>query len=154
MSFRPDFRKSLRAAGKTIQDDNADRLLKGESVTGEEIAPDVQKKPASGSRKRARVLGVRVPLAQLSSRPGVKSGGMLKDLTRRGNVKVGRTSVKVVPSPEEIVKTRVFNAGRRGKQVPRPFSGISAERLDEIADDVSRDGRDQLVAHLQKERES
>src|SRR5205823_6228040 len=92
-----DLRPILRAIGAKIQDENAERLLQGEDVRGDEL--EVAKGPieAAKGRKRVRVLGVRVAVKELV-RLGVRTGEMLKDLTRRGNVKVGRTSVKVVPS--------------------------------------------------------
>jgi hypothetical protein len=150
-----DLRPVLRAIAARIQDENQDRLLQARGVRDEELAPKKEAASTSSTRKRVRILGVRVKLAQLSDKLGVKTGDLLKDLVRRGNIKVGRTSFRIVPSAELLVRWVVFNKGRaEKKQPPRPAGGITAQALDDDAAAlVARAARDQLVAAL-KDRES
>ncbi len=142
-----DLRPVLRALGARIQDENADRLLGGQDVRGNELEPAKELAEEAKGRKRIRVLGIRVAVRELV-RLGVKTGEMLKDLTRRGNVKVGRTSLKIVPSAKTRLRWIVFNKGREGKQPARPVGGIAAARLAEAAAEVARAAREQLVVAL------
>jgi len=85
--------------------------------------------------------------------PGVNTGAMLADLTRRENIHADASSFTIKPSPEQALKWTLWNAGRkdRGVQPPRPVSGISKERHEEIATEIARDACDQLVQEI-KER--
>lgn len=152
-NLRLDLRKTLRAIATAAQDANLERLLTGLGVRGESLTPRALHAHAvsSGRRARVRLLGVRVALSGLVGRLGVKSGAMLKDLSRRGNIKVGRTSFRVVPSPEVILRWRVFNAGSR-QQEARPVSGMSGEQLDKASAEIAREARDQFVAALRDRR--
>jgi hypothetical protein len=141
-----DFEKTLREQAEKCQDENRARLLAAEDVEGGTIEAD-------------RV--------QRGEQPGVNTGGMLADLTRRENIRADASGFKVVPSPEQALKWTVFNAGRKGAgrkgagrkgagktgenvQPPRPVSGISKERQEEIASEIARDARDQLASELRE----
>lgn len=154
MAFKPDFRKELRATGNAIQDDNARRLISGQTVSGGSVAPRkaAREKP-TGRARRVRVLGARLSTKDLQGSPGVDTGAMLRDMTKRGNVKVGRTSVKITPSPDQILKVRTFIAGnKKTGQPPRPVSGIDDARMKTTTDTIAKSGRDQFVANLNKRR--
>lgn len=149
--LKPDFRKTLRAQAGKVQEDNLRRLLAGETVRGGAVAPrKAQAGRSKGRARRVRILGLRVSVRELEGRVGVRTSEMLKDVTRKGNVKVGRVSFKIIPSSAQILKWRVFNAGRRGKkpQAARPVSGISTERLEEARAEITRDARRQFVSAL------
>ena len=142
--LRLDLRPALRALAAKIQDENADRLLRGQGVREEELAPPKEPPQAPTGRKRVRVLGVRVAAKELV-RLGVKTGEMLKDLTRRGNIKLGRLSFKIVPSAKTRLRWVVFNKGREEKQPPRPVGGITAQALETAKAEIARTAREQLV---------
>ena len=127
-----DFEKTLREQAEKCQDDNRARFLAGETVDGGSVEPD----------KKER-----------TDQPGVNTGALLQDLTRRENIRVDATSFTIAPSPEQAAKWTVYNAGRtrHGAQPARPVSGISTERHEEIASDVASDARDQFIQEL-KER--
>lgn len=151
MAKKPDFRKEIRAGLNAAQDANARRLIAGQTVKGGSVAPRKASAPArKGRAKRVRTLGgIRLSTKDLQSSPGVEDGDMLRDLTRRGNVKVGRRGGKIVPSPGQILKVRVFQAGnRKTGQPPRPISGIDGALLATIGASVARSGRDQIVRNL------
>jgi hypothetical protein len=148
-----DFRKLLRAIATAIQDENVQRLLAGVGVQGEELEPLKTEHGQITSRRRIRVFGARVSIRDLH-RLGVKSGDLLKDLTRRSNIKIGRTSFKIIPSAENLLKWRVFIAGRvhagaGGDQPARPAGGVSADRLERATRDLTVAARNQLVALMQ-----
>src|SRR5207244_3157904 len=87
--LRLDLRPILRAIAARIQDENQGRLLQGRGVRDEELAPKKEgPSEAATTRKRVRLLGVRVKLRELSGKLGVKTGELLKDLVRRGNIKL------------------------------------------------------------------
>ena len=127
-----DFEKTLREQAEKCQDDNRARFLAGETVDGGTAEPD----------KKGR-----------TEQPGVSTGALLKDITRRENIRVDATSFTIAPSPEQAAKWTVYNAGRahHGVQPARPVSGISDERHEEIASEIARDARDQFMQDL-KER--
>jgi hypothetical protein len=126
-----DFEKTLREQAEKCQDDNRARFLAGETVDGGTVEPD----------KKA------------TEQPGVSTGALLRDLTRRENIRVDAMSFTIAPSPEQAAKWTVYNTGRtqHGVQPARPVSGISTERHEEIAAEIARDARDQFVEDL-KER--
>jgi hypothetical protein len=128
-----DFRETLRKQAEACQDENRARLLASEAVDGSALAADEQ-------RRHLRP----------EEQPGVATGALLEDLTRRESVRVDATGFQIVPSADQVVKWTVYNAGRarHGVQPPRPVSGISTERHQEIAEAVARDARDQLVRFL------
>jgi hypothetical protein len=143
-----DLRKALRAIARAFQAANADRLLSGSSVDGGSIADRKTPAAASSSRKRVRILGgVRVKLAELAGRVGIASGLMLKDLTRSSNARIGRTSFKIVPSPEVMRRFFAFTAGSK-HQTDRPISGVSDTELRDARDQVAEEGRAQIVAQI------
>lgn len=144
-----DFRKILRAIANKAQDANVERLLTGSTVSGGTVAAREQGARPTSSRARVRILGVRVKLAELVGKVGIATGAMLRDLTRRGNVKLGRLSFRIVPSAAQLLKWRVFNSGRKGQE-PRPVSGMSDALIREAKDGIAREGREQLVAHLNR----
>ena len=150
---RFDFRKELRALAARVQDENLARLLTGQTVSGGAVAP--HKVPAEpvlkGRAKRVRLHGIRVSLRELAGRIGVRTGAMLKDITRRANAKIGRVSFKIVPSPEVRRRWFAFVAGTK-KQVARPVSGIDGPTLSDARDRIARSGRDQIVAAMQRRR--
>lgn len=127
-----DFEKTLREQAEKCQDENRARFLAGETVDGGAVEPE----------KKER-----------GEQPGVNTGALLADLTRRENIRVDARSFAIAPSPEQAAKWTVYNAGRahHGVQPARPVSGISTERHAEIASEIARDARDQLVREL-KER--
>ena len=145
--LRLDLRPVLRAIAARLQDENADRLLRSVGVRDEELAPQKAPPEAVTGRKRIRVFGVRVALKELT-RLGVKTGEMLKDLTRRGNVKVGRLGFKIKPSPETRIRWVVFNKGREDRQPARPVGGASAQALVTASTELARAAREQLVIAL------
>jgi hypothetical protein len=126
-----DFEKTLREQAEKVQDENRARFLAGESVDGGVVAPDEKMR---------------------GEQPGVASGALLEDLTRRENIRVDGGGFVIAPSPEQAVKWTVYNAGRarHGVQPARPVSGISTERHQEIAAEVARDARDQIVRELRE----
>lgn len=144
-----DFRKELRAIANRVQDENARRLLAGSAVSGSPFA-DRRDESSSGpeTRARARVFGVRISIRKIQ-RLGVATGAMLKDATRRSNVKLGRTSFRIVPSPEIRPRWFAFNAGRP-TQAARPFSGVSDDVLSDAAAELARAGRDQICAAINR----
>lgn len=142
-----DIRKQLRAVGNAIQDENVSRLLSGETLSGATITPRKAPEKLEKTRKRVRVHGARVKLEELQSKPGVKSGDMLKDAARRSNVKVGRTNVKVGPSPEVRRRWFAFNAGTK-KQPARSISGMSDDLLRKTSEDLAREVREQIVRKI------
>lgn len=143
-----DLRKELRAIAGAVQEDNARRLLEGSSLGGGSLAARKTQPHAVASKRRIRVLGERRAIAELAGNVGVASGDMLKDLTRRGNVKVGRVSFKIVPSASVLVRTRVFQSGDK-RQTARPFSGMTKARIEAAAQTIAESSRNQLVATLQ-----
>jgi len=126
-----DFEKTLRAQAEKCQDENRARFLAGEGVDGGAVAPD---EVVRGEQS------------------GVDTGALLADLTRRENIRVDASGFVIAPSPEQAAKWTVYNAGRsrRGIQPARPVSGISTERHEEIAAEVARDARDQIVRELRE----
>lgn len=146
--IKVDLRKQLRAIGNAIQDDNVSRLLSGETVSGGAVEPrEAPEARPKKTRKRVRVHGARVKLEELRGNPGVKSGDMLKDASRRSNVKVGRANVKVVPDPEVRRRWFAFNAGTK-HQPARSISGMSDELLKTASEDLARESREQLVRKI------
>ena len=129
MSF--DFKKTLREQAEKCQDENRARLLAGQTVEGGAVEP--KKKEDGGT-------------------PGVKSGALLAELGRRENIQVHDTGFTIGVSPEQSAKWTVYNAGREenGVQPPRPVSGVSDERLEETAEGVAREARDQFVRDVQE----
>src|SRR5882672_10632147 len=95
--FKPDLRKVFRAEAAAVQDENAERLLSGQAVSGGTIAPKAAATWArrQAGRRRVRVLGVRVNLSQIGGKPGIGKGDMLRELTKRSNAKVTRTGFKI-----------------------------------------------------------
>lgn len=152
---RFDFRKTLREIATRAQDANLDRLLSAQAVRGGEIAPQRphEVSEAQGRRKRVRVFGVRIALSDLAGRLGVKSGEMLKDLTRRANIKIGRTSFKIIPSPEVALKWRAFVSGSK-HQIARPVSGLSSAQISEATALLAQDARNQTTAQMQTDLEA
>ena len=142
-----DLRPVFRAIAAKLQDENADRLLRSQGVRDEELVPKKAPPERVTGRKRIRVFGVRVALKELT-RLGVKTGEMLKDLTRRGNIKVGRLGFKIKPSPETRIRWVVFNKGREERQPPRPVGGATARALVMAANELARATREQLVMAL------
>jgi hypothetical protein len=130
-----DFRETLREQAEKCQDENRARLLADEALDGAALAPDEEQRSLRPDEQ-----------------PGVATGALLEDLTRRENVRVDATGFQIVPSADQVVKWTVYNAGRtrHGVQPPRPVSGISTERHSEIAEAVARDARDQLVRFLNR----
>jgi hypothetical protein len=120
--------------------------LRGQGVRDEELAP-AKAPPQPTGRGRVRVLGVRVAVKELV-RLGVRTGEMLKDLTRRGNVKVGRLSFKIVPQAKTRLRWCVFNKGRDEKQPARPVGGITAQTMEVASAEVARMAREQFVLAL------
>lgn len=140
-----DLRKLLRAIATQIQDDNLDRLLSGRTVDGGVVAPRVVRSlVGAGRAKRVRILGIRVSVRDLAGNVGVKTGAALKDVTKRSNIKIGRVSFKIIPSPEVRARWLTFQAGSK-HQVPRPTSGVSNERLKEANELLTGEARDQFV---------
>jgi hypothetical protein len=72
-----DFEKTLREQAEKCQDDNRARFLAGETVDGGTVEPD----------KKA------------TEQPGVSTGALLRDLTRRENIRVDAMSFTIAPSP-------------------------------------------------------
>lgn len=145
-----DLRKTLRAIAAKVQDENLDRLLAGRQVSGGSVEPRaVEPEPAGGRKKRVRILGIRVSLAELTVKVGVRSGDMLKDVTRRSNAKIGRVSFKIVPSPAVRQRWFAFNAGN-SRQPPRSISGLTDAQLAAAKDEVAVDARNQFVKALQR----
>lgn len=152
--LRFDFRKLLRSIANRTQDENQARLLASQGVNGEGIAARASEPVAAKSRRRIRLgpEGTRVAVKDLQ-RVGIRSGAMLADLTRRGNVKLGRTSFRIVPSPAVRAKYWAFVKGRRGGDQPaRPTGGMTDALLADAATQVAAVGRDQIVASLQRGR--
>src|SRR4051794_27072106 len=118
--FRLDLRPVLRAIATEIQDENVRRLLGGQGVAGETLAPEKQP-PAATGKKRVRVLGVRRSLAELAAVVGIRSGAMLRDLGRRANQKIGRVGFKITPSADVRLRFFAFVNGDK-HQVSRPVS--------------------------------
>ncbi len=145
--LRLDLRPVFRAIAARLQDENADRLLRSQGVRDEELAPNKTPPESVTGRKRVRVFGVRVALKELA-RLGVKTGEMLRDLTRRGNIKVGRLGFKIKPSAATRVRWVVFNKGREERQPARPVGGATAQALVMAANEVARATREQLVLAL------
>lgn len=155
--FRPDFRKILREIATRAQDENADRLLSGASVDGGSLAPRVDHVAAStkGRSKRIRLFGIRVRVRELTGHVGVKTGEMLRDLTKRSNIKIGRVSFKIVPSPGVRVRMYAFAKGvERGNhdQPARPFSGMTGALLEEARARIAQEARDQIAEALNDRR--
>jgi len=161
--LRLDFRKLLREIANKAQDENLERLLSGRAVDGSDLAerksPD--QAPSKGRASRVRIFGVRVSLRELAGRLGVKTGAMLRDITRRANVKLSRTSFKIVPSPE--VRTRWFafvkgasrnleNANATSIQPARPVSGMTGDLIAEARDQVALEARAQFVNAVNQRR--
>lgn len=149
-----DLRPALRAIATRVQDENQDRLLQARGVRDDELAAKKGRASESTSRKRVRILGVRAKVAELAGKLGVKSGALLKDLVRRGNIKLGRTSFRIVPSADVLLRWVVFNKGRGDKQPARRVSGITAQALEDASKEVARTAREQLVAALQAREKS
>jgi hypothetical protein len=126
-----DFEKTLRAQAEKCQDENRERFLAQEAVDGGALVPDEKLR---------------------GEQPGVATGDLLADLTRRENVQADASSFRIVPSPEQAAKWTVYNKGRarHGVQPARPVSGISTERHEEIASEIARDARDQVVRELRE----
>jgi len=144
-----DLRPVLRLIASRIQDENQDRLLSEQGVRDEELEPRKERASAQDpGRKRVRILGVRIKLKSLSEKLGVQTGALLKDLVRRGNIKLGRLGFKIVPSADVRIRWIVFNKGREGKQPPRPVGGATAQTLESAAEEVARAAREQLVQAL------
>lgn len=140
-----DLRKTLRSIASQVQDDNLERLLRGLKVNGGSIAPRLLEAAATkGRAARIRLNGVRVSLRDLVGAVGVKSGAMLRDVVRRGNIRMGRASFKIVPSREVLRRWFAFQAGT-DHQVSRPTSGVSAERMEESKAEVAAESRRQFV---------
>jgi len=127
-----DFEKTLREQAEKCQDENRARFLAGETLDGGSVEPDKKEKG--------------------EQQPGVGTGALLADITRRENIRTDKTGFVIAPSPDQAVKWTVYNEGRtkHGVQPARPISGISTERHKEIADAVARDARDQLVDDLRE----
>ena len=144
-----DLRKTLRAIGQAIQDENVDRLLQGLTVDGGTVAPRVTTVTTpKGRQKRVRINGIRISVGELQGKPGVRSGDMLKDAGRRANIKVGRVSVKIIPSPAMRARWFAFMKGVNSgdhKQVARPVSGITDARMAAARDELARAAREQFV---------
>jgi hypothetical protein len=126
-----DFERTLRDQAAKCQDENLERLLTGEEVDGSTVEPDS---------------------VQKGEQQGVSTGALAADLVRRENIQADALSFAIRPSPDQVVKWLVYNAGRtrHGVQPARPVSGISRERHEEIASEVARDARDQLVQELRE----
>lgn len=148
MAKKLDFRKQLRAIANEVQDQNATRLLASQAVDGGSIEPRKVEGPATTSRRRLRVFGARVSIKDLS-RLGVRTGAMLADLTRRSTIRLGRTSFRIVPSPNVRARYWAWVKGREG-QPARPTGGMTDGLLAAAADSIAKSGRDQVVAALQK----
>jgi hypothetical protein len=144
-----DLRKTLRAIAVDVQDAIVSRLVSGSSVSGEELAPQKEREHAQaiGRRKRVRVLGVRIALAGLAGKVGIKTGELLKGLQRRSNIRIGRVSFKIVPPAEVLARWNVLNKGD-ARQVARPVGGITGEQLDRAAEELTIAARDQFAASL------
>jgi hypothetical protein len=149
-----DLRRVLRAIAVRIQDANADRLLQERGVHDEELVPKRVQANEPVGRRRVRILGVRVKLADLAGKLGVRTGELLKDLTRRGNIKLGRLSFRIVPSAETRLRWVVFNKGRGEKQPPRPVGGITAEEMEKVSAEIASTAREQLVLALRAREKS
>lgn len=143
-----DFRKELRQIANAAQDANVARLLAGEAVSGGALEPEKDEAGPSASRRRVRVFGAKIAVKQIQ-RLGVKSGDMLKDASRRGNIRLGRTSFKIVPSGPIRARWFAFNAGKKN-QPARPFSGMSSDLLATARDLIASAGRSQIVAKLNR----
>ena len=130
-----DFSKVLREQAEKIQDENVARLLAGQTVAGGGVAP--RKDEPAGT-------------------PGVRTGELLRALSRRDNVRVGPLWLRVTVGRDQLVKWVVFNAGRtrRGTQPARPVSGISEARYAEVATEVARELKAQLVRALRARAKS
>lgn len=145
-----DLRKTLRAIATRVQDENQHRLLTGQQVSGAAVVPRAVEPPSvSGRKKRVRILGIRLSLAEISLKVGVRSGEMLKDATRRSNMKIGRVSFKIIPSAAVRQRWFAFNAGTR-RQPPRSISGLTDAQLAAAKDEVAVDARNQFVKALQR----
>lgn len=143
-----DFRKELRQIANAAQDANVTRLLAGEAVSGGTLEPPKSEAGPSTSRRRVRIFGSKIAVKNIQ-RLGIKSGDMLKDAGRRSNVKLGRTSFKIVPSPAIRARWFAFNAGTKNAAA-RPFSGISDQLLTTAGSLIASAGKSQLVARLNK----
>lgn len=143
---KPDFRKTLRAIAVATQDANLDRLLSGRTVGGGTVLPrfDEREVVVKGRARRVRLFGIRVSVKDLSGKVGVKTGAMLNDVTRRGNIKVGRVSFKIIPSPEMRARWFAFQAGTK-KQPPRPTSGMTDLQIELASAQIAFEGRNQFV---------
>jgi hypothetical protein len=95
-----------------------------------------------------RLFGSKIAVKNIQ-RLGIKSGDMLKDASRRSNIKLGRTSFKIVPSPAIRARWFAFNAGTKNASA-RPFSGISDQLLTTAGSLIASAGKAQLVAKLNK----
>jgi hypothetical protein len=145
MATRFDFRTILRGIGARAQDENQDRLLSGTTVNGAPVEPRVDSggKPTKG-KKRVRVLGVRVNLGQLTKNVGVRTGAMLKDMTKRSNIRVTRTTMKIIPSNAVFKRWMVFNKGDK-RQAARPISGMSPALVADASKQIAQAMREQVV---------
>lgn len=144
-TFKLDLRKILREIATKIQDENLDRLLTGTRVDGGPIQPRAARGVgAKGRAKRIRIFGLKVSLRELADKTGVKSGAMLKDVTKRSNQKIGRVGFKIIPSRDILIRWSVFNAGDK-RQVDRPVSGVTDQVLDEARALVTTESRNQFV---------
>lgn len=149
---KPDFRKVLRSIATAIQDANLERLLSGITVTGRSVAQRVDRAVRStGRAKRVRLHGLRISVRELAGIVGVKTGDMLKDVTRRANQKIGRTGFKIIPSASVIRRWFAFQAGREG-QVARPTSGIADSDLAAARDKIATNAREQFVQAANRRR--
>ena len=110
-----NFRKLFRKIAREVQQENLTRLLAGREITGSPVEPLATRTLATKSTKktmRLRVLGMRISLGDLLQRPGVRSGKMLKNLTKASNIKVRKNGFKIVPKDSEMVKRWIiYNAG-------------------------------------------
>lgn len=148
-----DLRKTLRAIATAIQDANLDRLLTGTTVTGGSVAPRaVEPQAATGRARRARIFGIRVSLRELAGKVGVKTGAMLRDVTRRANQKIGRAGFKIIPSADVRMRWFAFQAGTE-RQVPRPTSGVDEATMESASAQIAADARAQFVKRANTERQ-
>lgn len=178
MAPKLDFRKTLRSIATRIQAANQARLLAGQGLDGAPLPPRVTLDSGSSSKKRIRIGGVKVKLAELAGSVGVATGALLKDLVRAGNVKLGRTSFKIIPSPEVFTRMVCFVGGALNRklssserragvhkqpreqirgglhQVARPFSGIPGEIIDQAAGELAADANEQMCAGMQEDLEA
>jgi len=141
-----DFRALLRKIGGEALDATIARLLSGTAVRGGIVAP---LKVEAGTAKtiRTRLKGLRFSLQKGRTTPGVETGDMLRQMNRRGNVRVTRTGFRILPPKAIQTKWFVFNVGRRrhGNQPARPVSGLTDAQIRAASEEIARDGREQLV---------